>query len=261
MSEQHLRLDPQNFTLTTTELIAALRLVGYRTMLGFPADVYDRMTDEAFVDTLADGLYRLFHLRGLYEPFLADEHPDALAAHCMFCTLRICVEPCASLIVNVRHAQDQAAEAWWVWQRHTRVEDVFVKYSRRSENRHTFQTLIGRAALYDDLRRYLRVTNATRTGESVAVEEPTLAALHESPGDESILAGCPVLRDTLVRTGYHLWGSALRYDGRPAVTFNVLCGPDVVWLLHDTADGVQFTPAASDHVHHQLDNLVTAFLN
>lgn len=249
-------VDPYNFTLTTNELLAVLRVLRIKTILGLPADPYVSLSRSETVAVLADGMHRFFHRRGFYDAFM---HPDQPAYHtlgemrkvmgiCGFCT--------TSLVINRQPAMGPAE--WQAWHYCPEIDARIAQYTPIRENRHHFQ-LIEMNALWAAVKKYGPVS--TTAGEPIVLPAEMVTALRHSPAApiNSLEQDHP-LRAALTRHGEHIWLHAIRYQDQRTATAGYLYTRDAAWLLGEASGQIVFIPCADlAELEEQVSQIVSLF--
>lgn len=231
-------VDPYNFTLTTNELLAVLRVLRIKTILGLPADPYASLSRSETVAVLADGMHRFFHRRGFYEAYMHPDRPAYRTLGEMRKVMGICGFCTTSLVIN-RQTPASPAE-WQAWHYCPEIDPRIAQYTPVRENRHHFQ-LIEMNALRTALRHDRPGTISG--GDSVALPAETVAALRQNPAApvDGLDQDHPV-RNALARSGKHVWLAAMRYRDQQSLVIGYLYTDKTVWLLDEESGKVLFIP-------------------
>lgn len=254
-------METLRFTLRTNELLVALRTLRVKTILGLPVDPYAEMQPDEEIDSLSDGIHRLFHVRGLYEALMDPSNTQHAKALTILAALHVCAFCTTSLVANHRSVENK--ESWLAWHRELKFDPLIVQYRQKRENRHAFSASLNPDVIYSSLTEFLPQTEVTAKGQAISMSAADWELLHnDSPRSKNITAKRFSFVKTMLKETNHFWCSTIDYSAsgsRVSKELSLLYSPKRLWLLDETPGAIHVIPCTTSELKERIRKLVEAF--
>jgi hypothetical protein len=244
-----------NLRLSNPELIALLRGLRIRTVLGLPSDPFEGLNDEQSVDLLAKGLHRFCHLRKYGDP--SDVNNPRMADWGKVAAILTVSGFCTNSIVVSQRVIESQKKSWRVWHRNAQAGNYFVEYNKLPCGFHEFKAIESKDKLYDSLWFYLPhglFPEGTK-GISEVASRDLLEKKDFELEDENLLRALKI-------DGTWTTISSIKYEGgqRPD-SISFLSTENHAWLVSENKEKLFFIPCTLGKLKLNFLNLISAFMH
>jgi hypothetical protein len=242
-----------DFRLSTPELVALLRALRVRTVMGLPPNPLEGMTEEQIINLLAKGLHRFCHLRQYGDPSDGNNprlkewgRITAILTVSGFCT--------SSLVVSQRGIRDQK-KCWRAWHRSEPVKDFFVEYRLNPLGFHEFTAIESKDRLYgavwEHLPHGLFPEGSGRNSE--VASKCLLESSNFELEDQDLL-------EAIQSSGTWTTVSSIKYNGQRPDALSFMSTEKKAWLVTEINSRVFFVPCTMGKLKLGFLNLITSFM-